>query len=93
RHKFRVDCKCSACRVTKAITGWRHPHLCFQKSRELLDSLEEKWDPRYMQPKDFEEYQTPTAEADSETAEFDSRVTTDGTLADIFRIFTEDNST
>ncbi|KAJ6541344.1 hypothetical protein B0H19DRAFT_958570, partial [Mycena capillaripes] len=93
RHKFRVDCKCSACRVTKAITGCRHPHLCFQKSRELLDSLEEKWDPRYMQPEDFEEYQTPTAEADSETAEFDSRVTTDGTLADIFRIFTENNST
>ncbi|KAJ6561751.1 hypothetical protein B0H19DRAFT_942962, partial [Mycena capillaripes] len=93
RHKYRVDCRCAACSVTKAITGCRHPHLCFQKSKELLDSLEEKWDPRCMQPEDFEEYQTPAAEADSEAMEFDSRVTTNGTLADVFRVFTEGNAT
>ncbi|KAJ6592573.1 hypothetical protein B0H19DRAFT_851126, partial [Mycena capillaripes] len=52
RHKYRVDCRCAACSVTKTITGCRHPHLCFQKSKELLDSLEEKWDPRGMQPED-----------------------------------------
>ncbi|KAJ7871957.1 hypothetical protein B0H14DRAFT_3439168 [Mycena olivaceomarginata] len=37
-----------------------------------------------MQPEDYEEYQTPTASEESDTAEFDSSVTTDGTLADTF---------
>jgi ribonuclease HI len=57
-----------------------------------LYSLENKWDPRLLQPedyKDYEEYQAPEESPDPDTAIFDSRITTDGTLADTFRIFTE----
>jgi hypothetical protein len=54
--------------------------------RDLLDALEEKWDPREPQPEDYED--GPVEGADEETVEFDARVTTHGTIADTFRIFT-----
>jgi hypothetical protein len=41
-----------------------------------------------MQSKDYEEYQTPSESDDLDVAEFDARVTTDGTLADAFHVFT-----
>jgi hypothetical protein len=50
---------------------------------ELINSLEIKWDPRFMQP---EGYKKPD---DPETSRIDPRVTTGGTLADAFRIFTD----
>jgi hypothetical protein len=53
---------------------------------ELINSLEIKWDPRFMQPEDYEEYKKPD---DPETSRIDPRVTTGGTLADAFRIFTD----
>jgi ribonuclease HI len=42
-----------------------------------------------MHPEDYEEYQTPVEKEDKNAVEFDSRITTDGTLADAFRIFTQ----
>ncbi|KAJ7668710.1 hypothetical protein DFH06DRAFT_982288, partial [Mycena polygramma] len=89
RHTNRIDCKCSSCRISRELTGCRHPNKCYAKTRELLNSLEYKWDPRLMQPEDFEEYQKPMQETDSGGSEFDSRITTQGTLADVFRIFTD----
>ncbi|KAJ7260282.1 hypothetical protein C8J57DRAFT_954031, partial [Mycena rebaudengoi] len=89
RHTDRRDCKCASCRVTKEITKCQHPHKCYVKARELLNSLQNKWDPRQMQPEDYEEYQTPGHQDDPDVAEFDSRITTNGTLADAFRIFTQ----
>ncbi|KAJ6527531.1 hypothetical protein B0H19DRAFT_969904, partial [Mycena capillaripes] len=89
RHKNRIDCRCASCRVSRELTGCMHPNKCYAKAQELLNSLEYKWDPRMMQPEDYEEYQKPAAPGESDTAEFDSRITTDGTLADAFRIFTQ----
>jgi hypothetical protein len=89
RHTNRIDCSCASCRVSREITKCRHPNECYVKAQELLNSLENKWDPRLMQPEDYEEYQTPAQREDPDTAEFDSRITTDGTLADDFRIFTQ----
>jgi hypothetical protein len=40
------------------------PHLCYAKARELLDSLQNKWDLRGMQPEDYEENQAPEARED-----------------------------
>ncbi|KAJ7101781.1 hypothetical protein C8R44DRAFT_641334 [Mycena epipterygia] len=42
-----------------------------------------------MQPEDWEIDQAPTAGEDPNRATFDPKITTDGTLGDIFRIFTE----
>ncbi|KAJ7655668.1 ribonuclease H-like protein [Mycena polygramma] len=42
-----------------------------------------------MQPEDYEEYQRPAERDESGTVEFDLRVTTEGTLGDVFRIFTD----
>jgi hypothetical protein len=101
RHTYRIDCQCAACQITREIMKCTHPHLCYAKARELLDSLQNKWDPRGMQPEDYEEYQAPGAreedppleEGEEAPVQFDSRVTTKGTLADVFRIFTEGNET
>ncbi|KAJ7689919.1 hypothetical protein B0H17DRAFT_890138, partial [Mycena rosella] len=82
------SCRCATCSVTKAITGCKHPHECFRRARALLDMLEEKWDPREPQPEDYEEDPGPRDELEPETEVFDARVTTHGTIADTFRIFT-----
>ncbi|KAJ7248903.1 hypothetical protein B0H12DRAFT_1301687 [Mycena haematopus] len=90
-HTNRVDCPCASCQVTKAISGCRHPSTCYMKARDLLNSLAYKWDPWLMQPEDYEEYQAPREKTNPDAADFDARITTRGTLADTFRIFTEGN--
>ncbi|KAJ7671503.1 hypothetical protein DFH06DRAFT_980205 [Mycena polygramma] len=89
RHEHIPDCRCASCQVSRLTTGCLHPNECFAKARDLMNSLEYKWDPRLMQPEDYEEYQKPAERDESGTVEFDSRVTTDGTLGDVFRIFTD----
>jgi ribonuclease HI len=88
-HKHEFDCQCSSCRVSRAITKCLHPSKCYHKAREMLNSLECKWDPRLMQPEDYEDYQKPAGQDESGAADFDSRITTNGTLGDAFRIFTD----
>ncbi|CAK5263304.1 unnamed protein product [Mycena citricolor] len=58
----------------------------------MLDSLDPKWDPRKPQPEDYEHRMIPQTEiADGvETTDIDQRITTTGTVADIFRIFTNE---
>ncbi|KAJ7604662.1 hypothetical protein DFH06DRAFT_1020709, partial [Mycena polygramma] len=90
RHRPVRNCRCGTCQLTKALTRCKNPHQCYTKARELLDGLEAKWDPREPQPEDYEDDQKPQNEGD-ETAEFDSRITTHGTVADTFRIFTNDS--
>ncbi|KAJ7613858.1 hypothetical protein DFH06DRAFT_1014505, partial [Mycena polygramma] len=85
-HKHVFNCRCSSCQVSRAITGCLHPNKCYAKAREMLNSLQYKWDPRLMQPEDYEARDEPD---ESGTAEFDSRITTNGTLGDAFRIFTD----
>jgi hypothetical protein len=48
----------------KAENQVHTPHLCYAKAQELLDSLQNKWDLRGMQPEDYEEYQAPEARED-----------------------------
>ncbi|CAK5265932.1 unnamed protein product [Mycena citricolor] len=60
----------------------------------MLDSLDEKWDPRKRQPEDYEHKMTPkeTEAAGERTIDIDQRVTTTGNIADVFRIFTEEET-
>jgi hypothetical protein len=84
-HKPQKGCRCATCRITRAITGCKNPHQCYSKARDLLDALEEKWDPREPQPEDYEDELVHEEGTDEETVEFDARVTTHGTIADTFR--------
>ncbi|KAJ7276720.1 hypothetical protein C8J57DRAFT_1061546, partial [Mycena rebaudengoi] len=83
----RANCQCGACRITRLITQCQHPGLCYDKCKAMLDSLEEKWDPRYPQPEDVEDEIAPELCENPNAVEFDPRITTHGTLADTFRIF------
>ncbi|KAK7015250.1 hypothetical protein R3P38DRAFT_2543738, partial [Favolaschia claudopus] len=92
RHTNCIDCHCTACQLTRAITGCNHPNQCYHKAQEMINSLEDKWDPSIPQPEDLEHLRQPADQGDEEdTVEFDPRVTTRGTLADVFRIFTDGN--
>jgi hypothetical protein len=75
--------------MTKTITGYQNPHNCYRKAQDLLDELEEKWDPGASQPQDYEKEPQPEDEEETETRTFDPRITTYGTIADTFRIFTK----
>ncbi|KAJ7271394.1 hypothetical protein B0H12DRAFT_1003102, partial [Mycena haematopus] len=89
RHKPNNRCCCDTCRDVRETTGCKTPDKCFTRARRLLDALHEKWDPRKPQPEDYEEEQEPLGDPDSESAQFDPRITTHGTIADTFRIFTK----
>ncbi|KAJ7141887.1 hypothetical protein C8R43DRAFT_892320 [Mycena crocata] len=89
RHKKLDRCKCETCTEVRETTGCRYPHSCYVKARALLDALHAKWDPRRPQPEDYEAAQAPRALQDDESIEFDPTITTHGTIADTFRIFTK----
>ncbi|KAL0059037.1 hypothetical protein AAF712_014250 [Marasmius tenuissimus] len=72
--------ECPDCKKIEENYGCSHPHRCMTRAKELLDALHPKWDPRReIQPENYE--QTP------EESEIDSRVTTNGALGDVFRVY------
>ncbi|PBK59856.1 hypothetical protein ARMSODRAFT_991040 [Armillaria solidipes] len=86
-HEGSNDCECYICDTFRENIGCETPQKCMKRVNELLDMLPPKWDPRQLQPQDFEEE---TAEEDGEEHwKFDKTLTTSGPLANIFRIFTE----
>ncbi|KAJ7200070.1 hypothetical protein B0H12DRAFT_986191, partial [Mycena haematopus] len=87
RHRRVKNCRCATCQITKTLTKCKNPNGCYTKARDLLDASEEKWDPREPQPEDHEEDRD-LEDENPETRTFDTRVTTHGTVADTFRIFT-----
>ncbi|KAJ7138536.1 hypothetical protein C8R43DRAFT_823953, partial [Mycena crocata] len=88
-HRPLKRCQCDTCRATRTETGCQNPHQCYCRARNLLDSLYAKWNPLKPQPEDYEEEQAPREGLSPETVDFDSRITTRGTVADTFRIFTK----
>ncbi|KAE9397360.1 hypothetical protein BT96DRAFT_781096, partial [Gymnopus androsaceus JB14] len=69
-------------------TNCRSPYKCYGKAAQLLNNLPEKWNPLVKQPEDSEP-DSLDASALENGEVFDWRLTTKGTLADAFRIFTE----
>jgi ribonuclease HI len=67
----------------------RNLNKCHRKAKQMLDSLEPKWNPLNTQPEDYEEAPTPHIELESGEKVFDTRITTRGSLGDAFRIFTD----
>ncbi|KAJ3744964.1 hypothetical protein DFH05DRAFT_1372916, partial [Lentinula detonsa] len=58
------------------------------KPKELLQTLPEKWNPLSVLPKDHEPDELHPPDI-NEGITFDHRITTRGSLADAFRIFTQ----
>lgn len=86
RHTGRRNCRCAGC-ASLRLVDCICPYKCMRKATELLSKLPLKWNPMSRLPEDLEPENLP--ETGSEHADyFDWRITTKGTLADAFRIFT-----
>ncbi|KAJ6498521.1 hypothetical protein C8R47DRAFT_971760, partial [Mycena vitilis] len=86
RHHGRSDCACDTCKETRTqCQGCTNPNKCYLKARQLLNSLEPKWNPLLPQPEDYEDIPALNA---NETL-FDPTISVKGDLRDTFRIFTE----
>ncbi|KAI0632940.1 hypothetical protein C8Q77DRAFT_1059353, partial [Trametes polyzona] len=95
-HTPTRTCTCAGCEYMIVMEGCANPHRCYARAKQLLDTLPPKWDPRGEHPEDYEDAQQRTGltagirDADSI---FDRRVTTRGSMGEIFRIFTEGRPT
>ncbi|KAE9390221.1 hypothetical protein BT96DRAFT_784954, partial [Gymnopus androsaceus JB14] len=69
----------------------QHPHDCIRQATKPLHILPPKWDPRQERPEDYQKLQEITDDNENRI-NFDNRVRTNGSLADIFRIFTNKDS-
>ncbi|GLB44704.1 putative RNA-DNA hybrid ribonuclease activity [Lyophyllum shimeji] len=82
-HRASPECECVACMEAELQEGCMNPHGCFYKAKVLLDTLPPKWDPRAVL-----EDEQPTEESNEEWTMFKRHLVTEGTVAEIFRIFT-----
>lgn len=88
RHTARINCRCSACQECRRECGCTTPSRCYSKAKELLETLPMKWNPLIKQAEDYEPEELPVPVSE-DTQIFDWHITTKGTLADAFRIFTD----
>ncbi|KAJ3721117.1 hypothetical protein C8R42DRAFT_561189, partial [Lentinula raphanica] len=83
-------CKCMGCESIRTSWQCEHPHGCISQARKLLDTLPPKWDPRSELPEDYQgEYRASGEENRNKIVPFDNRITTNGSMSEIFRIFTD----
>ncbi|KAH9858719.1 hypothetical protein C2E23DRAFT_710803, partial [Lenzites betulinus] len=92
-HKPSERCTCRSCEHAITEQACSNPHRCWSKAKQMLDLLPQKWDPRGEHPEDYEDKEMRDAEEETRYLEgaalFDRRITTRGTIAETFRIFTE----
>ncbi|KAK7040435.1 hypothetical protein R3P38DRAFT_2367500, partial [Favolaschia claudopus] len=96
RHTYRRDCRCDSCAATRTTTACSHPNQCFAKSRAMLMSLPDKWNPLMAQPEDYEEMDEIQNNLDArqhntdeeEILTFKTKIS-QATLTDTFRIFND----
>ncbi|KAF8059889.1 hypothetical protein FPV67DRAFT_1424514, partial [Lyophyllum atratum] len=81
-HCASSECECATCLEVESQYGCMNPHGCFSRAKSLLDALPPKWDPRAMIEMDQ------LAEDPEEWTIFWREIVTEGSLAEIFRIFT-----
>ncbi|KAJ7656480.1 hypothetical protein DFH06DRAFT_914458, partial [Mycena polygramma] len=90
RHHGRSNCACNSCKDTRTeCRDCPNPNKCHLKARQLLRSLEPKWNPLLLQPEDYEDEAHPPIELGEKEVLFNPKITTRGTLGDAFRIFTD----
>ncbi|KAJ3766253.1 hypothetical protein FB446DRAFT_654082, partial [Lentinula raphanica] len=89
RHSRRRNCRCVAC-VTARAQLCQSPFKCFSRANEIMRAIPPKWNPMGRQPSDENVEVNPNL---GNEIIFDKQITTEGTLADAFRIFTEGETT
>ncbi|KAJ3002608.1 hypothetical protein NUW54_g5756 [Trametes sanguinea] len=92
-HSKDSQCECDRCTSLRLEQHCADPDACYRRALDLLNTLPQKWDPRGEHPEDHEADLATRAEdtfehAEGRTEVFDRRITTHGTLSDVFRIFT-----
>ncbi|KAF5375493.1 hypothetical protein D9615_009178 [Tricholomella constricta] len=88
-HQEHNRCACQHCQLYRDITGCTHPHECALKAKALVDTLPPKWDPRQI-PDEVDRDEVEDAEnIEDEWTILPHNIPEQGTLANIFRIFTE----
>ncbi|KAE9409448.1 hypothetical protein BT96DRAFT_771415, partial [Gymnopus androsaceus JB14] len=88
-HSPDALCKYDECEFIRETYNCEHPHGCAQQATKLLNTLPPKWDPRSELPEDYQEPPKIHPNEIGNKIQFDSQVTTKGTLTDIFQIFTD----
>ncbi|KAJ3963514.1 hypothetical protein EV361DRAFT_784738, partial [Lentinula raphanica] len=89
RHCRRRNCRCESCTMART-QQCQSPFRCFSRANEIIRIIPPKWNPMENQPGD--NVTEPNQGAENEVT-FDKQITTEGTLADAFRIFTEGETT
>ncbi|KAJ4484643.1 hypothetical protein C8R41DRAFT_706832, partial [Lentinula lateritia] len=89
-HEPTSLCQCKECTGMHEGYNCQHPHGCMNQALKLLNSLPKKWDPRSELPEDYQNKPIPTSTLPSGENPFDTNITTTGSLANIFRIFTDE---
>jgi ribonuclease HI/exonuclease III len=85
-----ATCLCAGCVQTRVATNHNclNPHHCYLRAQLLLDALPPKWNPQTGRlPEDYEADLIPSD--DPSRPAFDRRITTTGSLANLFRVFAE----
>ncbi|KAF5376091.1 hypothetical protein D9615_007753 [Tricholomella constricta] len=93
-HQAHNECECTGCIHMDEILGCKYPHACATRARDLLNTLPPKWDPRVV-PDNLVENRTPDDEHDEDPdwIPFQRCLPTVDSLADVFRVFTEGDTT
>ncbi|KIY46166.1 hypothetical protein FISHEDRAFT_29812, partial [Fistulina hepatica ATCC 64428] len=87
------DCACHQCCDARDALGCKDPNKCFEKAKQVLDTLPPKWDPRASSAGEAEMEAQP--EGENENNVDDSWITfkpcyaTGEKVKEIFRIFTD----
>ncbi|KAJ3991417.1 hypothetical protein F5050DRAFT_1545391, partial [Lentinula boryana] len=89
RHCRRWNCRCVECEAART-KHCHSPFKCYSRANNILKLLPPKWNPLVEQPND-EKWEPNKCPENSVT--FENRITTKGTLADAFCIFTEGTTT
>ncbi|KAK0436133.1 hypothetical protein EV421DRAFT_1716206, partial [Armillaria borealis] len=60
---WNARCECHICTAMRENLGCKKPNNCMLRVKELLDTLPNKWDPRFMLPEDYKEGPEPMDES------------------------------
>ncbi|KAF5371403.1 hypothetical protein D9615_009713 [Tricholomella constricta] len=89
-HRDNNYCACPECENMRSMVGCAHPHECAVRAKALIDTLPQKWDPRRAPiPHEQNTLEDTDQNPDEEWTTFKSHTITNGSLKDVFRIFTE----
>ncbi|KAJ7052360.1 hypothetical protein C8F01DRAFT_918561, partial [Mycena amicta] len=87
-HRHRRNCACDACKLTRDESpGCLSPHKCYTKARNLLNTLQDKWNPLKPHPGDEPAPDTPERPITEEETLFDPLPADTNKLEDAYRIF------